>query len=165
MDEEFANTLQYPPSHNDAPENGITARVTPYNPDEGYNRRHLGTLLESTQSQQSTSSLMSNPRTALLTAQASVRRQSLRARQMIQAVLVSDEVIEAVEAEQIPDGDGFMFPNDLEGMDVLEELLEEKEEEVRMIEDRYRRRERVWMVAVAILIVVVIALVVAAIKR
>mmetsp|Transcript_16587 Transcript_16587/g.27078 ORF Transcript_16587/g.27078 Transcript_16587/m.27078 type:complete len:1028 (+) Transcript_16587:56-3139(+) len=162
MDEEFANTLEYPPSHNDAQENSIAARVTPYNADEGYNRRHLGTLLESTQSQQSTSSLVSNPRTALLTAQASVRRQSLRALQMIQAVLVSDEVIEPVEAEQIT---ASLFPHDLEGMDMLEELLEEKEEEVRMIEHRYRRRERVWMVAVAILVVAVIVLVVTAVRR
>jgi hypothetical protein len=163
MDEEFANTLQYhySPSHNHATsEHSITARVTPYNPDDGYNRRHLGTLLESTQSQQSSSSINSNPRSALLTAQAVVRRQSLRARQMIQAVLVSDEIVEAVEAEHIPYGDGIIFPNDLEQMDMMEELLEEKEEEVRMMEDRYRRRERVWMVIVTMLIVVVVALIV-----
>ena len=79
---------------------------------------------------------------------------------MIQAVLVSDEVIEPVEAEHIPDGDGCLSPNEVDGMDMLEELLEEKEEEVRMIQDRYRRRERIWMVAVAILIAVVVALVV-----
>ena len=167
MDEEFANTLQYPPSHNDAPENSITAQVTPYNPDESYNRRHLGTLLESTQSQQSTSSINTHTdRRALFGAQSSVRRQSRRALQMIQAVLVSDEIVEAVEAEHIPNGeDGFLFPNDLERMDMMEELLEEKEEEARMIEDRYRRRERVWMVVVTVLVVVVVALVVTAAKR
>lgn len=158
--EEFADTLQNPRSHTDSLDDGITARVTPCNAEEGYDRRHLGTLIESTQSQQSTSSLVSNPRTALLTAQASVRRQSLRALQMIQAVLVSDEVIEPVEAEHIPDGDVCLSPNEVDGMDMLEELLEEKEEEVRMIQDRYRRRERIWMVAVVILIVVVVALVV-----
>eukprot|EP00984_Skeletonema_dohrnii_P017322 scaffold7864_cov122-Skeletonema_dohrnii-CCMP3373.AAC.12 len=165
MDEAFANTLQYPPSHSDAPENSITAQVTPYNPDESYNRRHLGTLLESTQSQQSTSSTNTDRR-ALFGAQSSVRRQSRRALQMIQAVLVSDEIVEAVEAEHIPNGeDGFLFPNDLERMDMMEELLEEKEEEARMIEDRYRRRERVWMVVVTVLVVVVVALVVTAAKR
>lgn len=167
MDEEFANTLQYPPTHNDAPENSITAQVTPYNPDESYNRQHLGTLLESTQSQQSTSSINTHTdRRALFGAQSSFRRQSRRALQMIQAVLVSDEIVEAVEAEHIPNGeDGFLFPNDLERMDMMEELLEEKEEEARMIEDRYRRRERVWMVVVTVLVVVVVALVVTAAKR
>ena len=145
MDEEFANSLQYSPTHHHtaADNSSITAQVTPYNPDdEGYNRRLLGTLLESTQSQQSTSSMNSNPRNILLTAQASVRRQSLRARQMIHAVLVSDEVVQAVEAEHIPNGDRIVFPNDLEQMDMMEELLEEKEEEVRMTEERYRRREQ-----------------------
>eukprot|EP00985_Skeletonema_marinoi_P007602 scaffold3343_cov99-Skeletonema_marinoi.AAC.9 len=166
MDEAFANTLQYPSTHNDAPENSITAQVTPYNPDESYNRRHLGTLLESTQSQQSTSSINTHTdRRALFGAQSSFRRQSRRALQMIQAVLVSDEIVEAVEAEHIPNGDGFLFPNDLERMDMMEELLEEKEEEARMIEDRYRRRERVWMVVVTVLVVVVVALVVTAAKR
>ncbi len=84
---------------------------------------------------------------------------------MIQAVLVSDEIVEAVEAEHISDGDGLLFPNESERIDMLEELLEEKEEEARLIEGRYRRRERVWVIAVMILVVVIIALVVAVAKR
>lgn len=148
----FANTLQYSPtSNNSAADTYITAQVTPYNPpDDGYNRRHLGTLLESNQSQQSNSSISSNPRNLLLTAQASVRRQSLRARQMIQAVLVSDEIVEADRIHDDGDDENMIFPR----------LLEEKEEEVRVMEERYRRRERVWMVAVTILVLAVIALIV-----
>ena len=148
----FANTLQYSPtSNNSAADTYITAQVTPHNPpDDGYNRRHLGTLLESNQSQQSNSSISSNPRNLLLTAQASVRRQSLRARQMIQAVLVSDEIVEADRIHDDGGDENMIFPR----------LLEEKEEEVRVMEERYRRRERVWMVAVTILVLAVIALIV-----
>ena len=129
--------------------------------EDAYNRRHLGTLLESTQSQQSNSSISSNnPRNLLLTAQASVRRQSLRARQMIQAVLVSDEIVEADRIHDDCDDDNMIFPSNVEQMEMMEEMLEEKEEEVRIMEERYRRRERVWMVAVTILVLAVIALIV-----
>ena len=84
---------------------------------------------------------------------------------MIQAVLVSDEVIEPVEAEQIPDGDGFMFPNDLGGDGYVGEATRRKRGGGSNDRGRYRRRERVWMVTVAVLIVVVITLVLAAVMR
>ena len=149
-------------------ENSITAQVTAYNPDDTYNRRSLGTLIESNQSQQShqsASSIMSTPRNALLTAQNSFRRRSLRARQMIQAVLVSDEVVEAVEAEHILCGEGCLHPNDSERMDMMEELLEEKEEEARMIEERYKRREVGWMIVVIMLVIVIGVLIVAVLRK
>lgn len=150
--EEFAMALQYSPTTNSPAGNSITARVTPYNADEGYNRSDRRGSASSVGS--------NNPHNILLTARTSIRNRSTRHRQMIQAVLVSDEIVEA--AHVVPsDNEGAVFPNDLERMKMIEEMLEEKEEEARIMEEIYRRRERVWIVAVTLLIVTVIALTVA----
>ena len=100
---------------------------------------------------------------------ASVRRQSYNSRRMIQAILVSDEIVEAIDCSTHENNNN----NDVEmeggeeqqseiqaRLAMMEELLEEQDEEQRRILERYYQRERILIVLVTVSVAVIIALVV-----
>jgi len=102
---------------------------------------------------------------------ASVRRQSYNSKKMLQAILVSDEIVEAdhIETTYHEDStDG--IHGDIEmgesqasmqaRLVMMEELLEENEEEQELILERYEKRERIMKGLVSVSVVVIIALVV-----
>ena len=102
---------------------------------------------------------------------ASVRRQSYNSKKMLQAILVSDEIVEAdhIETTYHEDSSTDGMHGDIEmgesasmqaRLVMMEELLEENEEEQELILQRYEKRERIMKGLVSVSVVVIIALVV-----
>ena len=98
---------------------------------------------------------------------ASVRRQSYNSRRMIQAILVSDEIVEATPSTHNNNNDadvemmGEQQQSEIQArLIMMEELLEEQDEEQRRILERYYKRERILIVLVSVSVAVILALIV-----
>ena len=95
---------------------------------------------------------------------AQVHRQSLNSKRMLQAVLVSDEIVEAdhigTTHSNISQYDIEMVPTLQDRLEMMEELLDEQEEEQQKIIEGFRTREKRWIIALIFAVVAMVVLVI-----